>query len=134
MRKRYVAAYICISLVGLAFAMSYLVRTRIPSLQLVTEQQELPDPKAHYSLESGLSDRVSKSYGLALVLVISEYSRKNAVALEAIRSWAHQNFQRDRGFLHSLENTTAAGSHNSVIDALCYSLLTPPRFLLETEA
>jgi hypothetical protein len=134
MRKRYVAAYICIALVGLAFAMSYLVRTRTPSLELVTGQQELPDPKAHYSLESGLSERVSKSYGLALVLVISEYSRNNAVALEAIRSWAHQKFQRDRDFLHTLETSTVSASHNSVIDALCYSLLTPPRFLLETEA
>jgi hypothetical protein len=100
----------------------------------VTERQELPDLKAHYSMESGLSQRVSKSYGLALVLVISEFSRNNAVALEALRSWAHENFQHNPAFLHAVPPPATARPHNSLLDAFCYSLLTPPQLMLEDQA
>ncbi len=98
------------------------------------ESQELPDPKAHYSLASGLQERVSRSYGLALVLVISEFSRKNAIALEALRSWAHANFQRDPAFLHTVETVSVSSTHNSILDSFCYSLFAPPQTILESGA
>lgn len=132
MPKRYIAAYILIALVSLTFVMSYLIKPRAAKVELVCETQELPDPKAHYSLASGLEARVSKSYGLALVLVISEFSQKNAVALEALRSWAHANFQHDPAFLHAVEAPSSQTEHNSLLDSFCYSLLAPPETILES--
>ena len=133
MQKRYIAAYISIALVATASIMVFFVRPHPSTVELDTEVQELPDLKAHYSNESGLSERVSKSHGLALVLVISEYSRKNAVALESLRSWAHDNFQKDPGFLHQPPQSLAPRPHNSIIDAFCYSLFTGPRLVLENQ-
>jgi len=131
MQKRFVAAYLIIALVLLSFISAYFVRSRPPSVVLVTEAQELPDPKARFVPQAGLRERVSKSYGLALVLVISEFSQKNAVALEAVRSWAHDNFQRDPSFLHSGGAKSTQRGSMSIIDAFCNSLLSPPSFLLE---
>lgn len=133
MQKRLIAAYISISLVSLAFVMAFFLRPHAPNVELVTLQQELPDPNAHYITESGLRERVSKSYGIALVLVISEYSRKNAVALEAVRRWAHDNFLQNPGFLHIRDHDPVV-AHNSMLDAFSYSLLAPPRYFLEQQA
>lgn len=134
MTKPQRAARILILVVVVACVMAYFVRPRDSSLKLVTLQQELPDPKANYSVESGLSQRISKSYGIALVLMISEYSHKNAIALEAIRGWAHENFERDPAFLHSPEISPPRRNHLSILDAFCFSLLEGPRELLEEEA
>ena len=74
MKKRFIAAYTIIALVLLSFISAYFIRPHPPSVVLVSESQELPDPKAHFVPQAGLGERVSKSYGLALVLVISEFS------------------------------------------------------------
>jgi hypothetical protein len=70
---------------------------------------------------------------LALVLVISEFSRRNAEALEALRSWAHENFQKDPAFLHSVGAQEVHREHSTVMDAFCSSLFDPPRYLLEEQ-
>jgi hypothetical protein len=134
MQKRYIAAYIAVALVVTASIMAFFVRPHPSSVELDPEIQELPDLKAHYSLESGLSERVSRSHGLALVLTISEYSSKNAVALESLRSWAQDNFQKNPAFLHENAAPAPTRPHNSIIDAFCYSLFTGPRMLLEDQA
>jgi hypothetical protein len=131
MRKRFIAAYTIIGLVLLSFASAYFVRPHPPTVVLVSESQELPEPKAHFVPQAGLGERVSKSYGLALVLVISEFSQKNAVALEAIRSWAHENFQHDQLFLNAPPAKPDQRGSLSIIDAFCNSLLSPPSFFLE---
>jgi hypothetical protein len=131
MKKRFIAAYTIIALVLLSFISAYFIRPHPPSVVLVSESQELPDPKAHFVPQAGLGERVSKSYGLALVLVISEFSQKNAIALEAIRRWAHENFQHDPTFLNAAPANPDQRGSLSIIDAFCNSLLSPPSFFLE---
>ena len=69
----------------------------------------------------------------AMVLVHSEFSRKNAAGLEALRNWAKQQFIQDRQFLnplelpHSLPNQTVGDSFFSCLFAL-------PARALETAA
>jgi len=131
MQKRFIAAYTIVALVCLSFISAYFVRPHPPSVVLVSDTQELPDPKAHFVPQAGLAERVSKSYGLALVLVISEFSQKNAVALEAIRIWAHENFEHDPLFLRSAPPKPQQRGSMSIIDAFCNSLLSPLSFCLE---
>jgi len=116
-----------IALLSTAFGLSYFMRMHQSSTEIVSLKQELPDPDKKYPLDSGLADRISKSYGLALVLVISEYSQRNAVALDGIRTWAKQQYLKDAAFLHSEPIETAQVRHVSIIESLCYSLFSAPR-------
>lgn len=131
MQKRFIAAYTLIALVCLSCISAYFVRPHPPSIVLVSEAQELPEPGAHFVPQPALAERVSKSYGLALVIVVSEFSQKNAVALESIRSWAHENFQHDQFFLQASPPKPDQRGSMSIIDAFFNSLLSPPSFFLQ---
>ena len=125
-RKYKLIAGFIVVMVAVSFAMSYWVRPHDPKVDIVSAQQELPDPRKEYPIDSGLEKRISTSYGLALVLVISEYSQRNAFALESLRAWALQHFQKDPGFLHNVHVDTSPNKHVSIIESLCYNLFAVP--------
>jgi len=128
--RRRLVTYGLIGLVVLAFLMAYFVRPKAPLMDFVSASQEI-GPGEHLPSDQGLAARVSKSYGLALVLVFSDYSRKNAVALESLRSWARENFQRDPGFLHPAMPESPAENHQSIMDALFFNLCAAPLYVVE---
>lgn len=120
-------------LISVAFGLAYFHRPHEPKVEVVNVLQEYPDPTREYPLDTGLSGRISQSHGLALVLVISEFSQRNAIALDSLRSWAKQNFQKDAGFLHNdpIEPTT---KHSTIVESLCYSLFAAPNAALRETA
>ncbi len=120
-------------LISIAFFMSYFGRPHEPSVEIVSALQELPDPKKTYPLDTGLAERISRSYGLALVLVISEYTQRNAFALDSLRAWARQQFQKDGGFLHN-QQPEPITKHVSIVESLCYSLFASPSYALREAA
>lgn len=120
-------------LISISFAMSYFTRPHEPKVEIVNALQELPNPNKTYPLDTGLAERISRSHGLALVLVISEYTQRNALALDSLRSWARQNFQKDAGFLHN-EVAEPASKHTSIIESLCYNLFATPNAALREAA
>lgn len=121
-------------LISIAFATSYFAKPHEPNVEIVSYIQELPDPKKDYPKDSGLAERISRSYGLALVLVISEYTQRNAMALDSIRGWARQQFQKDAGFLHNMQFEPMATRHVSIIESVCYNLLAAPSYALQEAA
>jgi hypothetical protein len=120
-------------LISVAFVMSYFGRPHEPSVEVVNWVQELPDRQKSYPLDTGLSERISRSHGLALVLVISEFTQRNAFALDSLRSWARLNFQKDAGFLHN-EQPDPATKHTTIVESLCYSLFASPSYALREAA
>jgi hypothetical protein len=120
-------------LISIAFAMSYFSRPHDPNVEIVNALQELPDPSRNYPLDTGLAERISRSHGLALVLVISEFTQKNALALDSLRSWARQNYLRDAGFLHN-DLPEPVNKHTTIVESLCYSLFAAPSSALRESA
>ncbi|HEY9714025.1 MAG TPA: hypothetical protein V6C72_11175, partial [Chroococcales cyanobacterium] len=129
--KQKLTAVIVIAAIAIAFALAYFVRPHVPNVEMITATEELPDPNQEYPLDLGLADRVSTSYGLALVLTISEYSNKNAQALNALRGWAKQQFQTNPGFLHAVTVEELGVQHQSIVDSVLYHLLTAPKSMFE---
>lgn len=120
-------------LISIAFALSYFSRPHEPKVEVVSALQELPDPSRNYPLDTGLAERISRSHGLALVLVISEYTQRNAFALDSLRAWARQNFQKDAGFLHN-DIPEPVTKHTTIVESLCYSLFASPSSALREAA
>lgn len=67
---------------------------------------------------------------IAMVLVHSDYSGKNAVALEALRNWAKERFSEDAQYLHPV-SIKIEEHHNNVFSAFVANFLGPERSLLE---
>ncbi|MBI4532608.1 MAG: hypothetical protein HY711_01575 [Candidatus Melainabacteria bacterium] len=128
-RYKLVCLLILAILAGVVLA--YFGRPRPPRLDLVSPRQELPEYSQHYPGDTKLADRVTKSYGLAMVLVQSPYTDKNVVALEAIRSWARQRFQQEPDFLHPVSLEIRGEPASTMFGALGYSLFAGPWYWIE---
>ncbi len=122
--------HVLIALLAAAAIMSFFTKSHRPNMELVTPRQELPGYFETYPGDTGLADRVSKSYGLALVLVRSQYSQKNAVALASLRAWARQRFQQQPDFLHPLSIEPVDPTRHNFIGACAYNLFSPLQYWL----
>jgi len=116
-----------------AFVLSYFVKPQPPRAEIVSAREEIksvdkipPDP--------AFASRLMQGYGLALVLTQSEFSQRNADALESMRSWAKENFQRDSSFLHPVTLSPLEEPRQTVIDCLVFNLFSGPRYTLERAA
>ncbi len=130
--KRKVATAV-IALTVLSALLAYFVKPHPPLLEMVSPQQELPDYKAHYPGDTSLANRLSKSYGLAMVLIQSPYTENNVIALEAIRSWGREQFQKEPDFLHPVSLEYPNPRRHSFIEAFFFNLFTSPRYFLEEQ-
>lgn len=126
-------AFVIVALATTSFLMSYFAKPRAVPIEIVSPTQELPASLATYKVDQTLADRVVQSYQLALILVESQYSRKNATALDALRTWARNNFQRDLYFLHPL-TFDVPESHPSIVECAFHNLFAAPWFFLEEQA
>jgi hypothetical protein len=85
------------------------------------ELQTLPNPKfAEGILHSNI----------AMVLIHSDFSDKNALALDALRTWAKEQFSQDIQYLHPV-SWTVDESQNTIFSAFVTNLMGPARGLLE---
>ncbi len=80
-----------------------------------------------------MASRVANSFTLALVLVKSEFSEKNATGLEYLRVWAQEEFQKDPSFLRPVTLNVPVEVHHSVIDSLFFNLFAGPVYLMQGE-
>jgi hypothetical protein len=85
------------------------------------ELQTQPNPQ--------FADKLIAS-NIAMVLVHSDFSDKNAVALESLRTWAKERFSQDRKYLHPV-SVRADERQNTVFSAFFINLLGPERGLME---
>jgi hypothetical protein len=115
-------ASILVVAILLSVLLAYFGRPKPPLLELVTARQELPDLAEHLPGSTALADRVTKSYRLAMVLVKTPYSADSAVALESLRTWAAERFQREPGFLHPVALEPAPAPIRTFVDSLFYNL------------
>lgn len=132
-RARQKTVYLLILLTLAATLLAYFGRPKPPLLELATPRQELPSYTEHYPGDTSLSDRVSKSYGLAMVLVQSPYTQKNVVALESLRSWARARFQQQPDFLHPVSLPASDDTNQTFIDAFCSNLFTGMHYWLQDQ-
>lgn len=120
--KRDKVAYVLIGAVLLAVLLAYFGRPKPPLFDLVSPRQELPDIKEHLPDDTAIAERVSRSFGLAMVMVRSPYSASNAIALESLRTWAAERFQREPGFLHPVSLEIKPVPNETFIAAVFYNL------------
>lgn len=121
-------------LVGLLAAcmiLSYFVKPKAPMSDLVIPEQELPGFEARYPGDTGLSQRVMSSYGLAMVLFQTPYTDTNVSSLENLRSWAKERFQATPDFLHPVSVRPQNEPNDTVIGALGYNLFASIHYSLQ---
>lgn len=126
--------YLAIAIVFCGALLSYFARPKAPHLELVSPEQISPGAIAEYaSANSNLAEHVLNSYGLALVLVQSSYSPDNANALEALRSWARDNYVADKGFLHPISLEQHEKPADTVFGAFTFNVLGGPYYFLQSK-
>lgn len=85
------------------------------------ELQTVPNPKfAETILHSNI----------AMVLVHSDFSDRNAIALDALRTWAKEQFSQDIQYLHPV-SWKVDESQNTVFSAFITNLMGPARGVVE---
>lgn len=126
--------YLLIGVVTLSFVLSYFYRPRPPIRELVVTSQEIPaGSNLVASGAAPMSSRVANSFALALVLVKSEFSEKNATGLEYLRVWAQEKFQRDPSFLHPVTLDVPVEVQHSIIDSFFFNLFAGPVYFLQEQ-
>ena len=85
------------------------------------ELQTQPNPE--------FADKLTAS-NIAMILVHSDFSDENAIALESLRIWAKQKFNQDRKYLHPV-SVHVDERQNTVFSAFLANLLGPERGLFE---
>jgi hypothetical protein len=131
-RKLKLATIISLILISLAFVMAYFVKPHPLSI----ERADVPEDIASLIMHSSdipLSNRISKSRGLAMVFVISEFSQKNANALGAVREWATNKFDQDPTFIYATQTPRRLELPASIFSSFFYNLLAGPRILAEEQ-
>lgn len=123
--------YVLVAVILASALLSYFVRPKAPVLEIVSPRQELPDFTERYPGDTTLAERVSKSYGIALVLMQSPYTERNVMALDALRSWAQENFRARPDFLHPVVLKVKGEPHHTVVDAVCFNLFAQLRYWAE---
>ncbi|PZM81233.1 MAG: hypothetical protein DKT66_18610 [Candidatus Melainabacteria bacterium] len=125
-------AYLVIGILCLSFALSYFYKPQPPVRELVRASQEMPaGTQLPATGAAPMASRVANSFTLALVLVKSEFSEKNATGLEYLRVWAQENFQRDPSFLRPVTLKVPVEVHHSIIDSLFFNLFAGPVYILQ---
>lgn len=126
--------YLVIGILCLSFALSYFHRPQPPIRELVKASQELP---AGMNLpptgSAPMASRVANSFTLALVLVKSEFSEKNATGIEYLRVWAQENFQKDPSFLRPVTLNVPVEVHHSIIDSFFFNIFAGPVYGLQAK-
>lgn len=124
--------YILLGAICLSFILAYFYRPTPPVQELVKTSQEMPPGSRLVATGAApLSSRVANSFTLALVLVKSEFSEKNATGIEYLRVWAQENFQKDPSFLRPVTLNVPLEVHHSIIDSFFFNLFAGPIYAMQ---
>lgn len=111
-----------VAVVSACWLLTYFVKPKTDEMVFVTPDQQIPNYMAPYPGDTRLSDRIVKSYDLAMILVQSPYMQKNFNALECIRRWARENFAAHPDFLHPAVLPLKEANHDTVFGAFGHNL------------
>ncbi len=126
--------YVVIGILCLSFALSYFHRPQPPFRELVRASQEMPAGSHLPATGSApMASRVANSFTLALVLVKSEFSEKNATGIEYLRVWAQENFQKDPSFLRPVTLNVPVEVHHSIIDSFFFNIFAGPVYFMQAK-
>jgi hypothetical protein len=126
-------AYLGVATMLVCAFLAFFVKPKAPLLELVSPAQELPAFQAKYPGDTSLSDRILKTYALAMVLVESPYLQKNINSLENIREWARDSFHANPDFLHPANLPPKTEYHDTVFGAIGYNLFAGATYWLQQQ-
>ena len=104
--------------------LTFFVKPHPEQVEFASPRQELPNYKAQYPGDTKLSDRIVKSYDLALILVQTPFMQKNFNALECVRRWARERFAEQPDFLHPAVLPLSTTNHDTIFGAFGYNLFS----------
>jgi hypothetical protein len=119
--------------VACMFAFSLGYRANEPTRHIAKVDKVMPYAKFRYPGDLTFAQQVVDSSTFAVVLQKSEFSQANANALEALRSWAGNNFRRDPRFLHPVSLPKPL-PNATVLDSAFYGLFHAPYTWLSSQA
>ena len=128
-RRRIVA--LILAAVATASVLSFFVKPKAPMLEMVSPTQELPEFQPRLPGDLLLPERVTGSFGIAMVLVRNPYTETNAVALENIRSWAKDKFHDAPDFLHPISVRPKHEPNDTILGALGYNLFAAVHYAMQ---
>ncbi|MBX9686477.1 MAG: hypothetical protein K2X27_07230 [Candidatus Obscuribacterales bacterium] len=132
LRNRRQIVTLAVILLVVASLLSYFVKPKAPTGELVSPAQELPGFSAQLPGDNSLAQRVMTSYSLAFVLFESPYTATNVRALENVRSWAQNRFQTAPDFLHPVSIKPEREPNDTMLGALGYNLFAGVRYGLQS--
>lgn len=115
--------------VALLFALAYFVKPKEAVTQIVSPAKMMPQQAIGFPADASFAEHVMNSSSVAIVSHRNEYSNGNANSLEALRSWAAQEFHNDPRFLHPVILPKARAS-STFVNATAFSLIGWPYFAL----
>jgi hypothetical protein len=113
---------------------AFFAKPKATLLSFVTPKDLLPSYQERFPGDTRLSDRVIKSYALAMVLVQTPFTQNNVTSLEMIREWSREQFQRHPDFLHPVSVIVDRERRDTVFGAVGYTILAPMKFWLEEQS
>lgn len=120
--QKFIAATVATTIT--CWLLTFFVKPHPEQVEFVSPRHELPNYTAQYPGDTKLSDRIVKSYDLALILVQTPYMQKNFNALECVRRWARENFAEHPDFLHPAVLPIATTNHDTIFGAFGYNLFS----------
>src|SRR5579885_2389807 len=109
--------------------LSYFVKYSPDVAPIVDPSYETSAPELQSSPNPKFRDKVVSS-NIGIILMYSDFSGKNATALESVRTWAKERFIEDPMFLHPA-SLRYSEHHDNVLSALFYNLFAPVRTVLD---
>ncbi|MBX9639660.1 MAG: hypothetical protein K2X97_08025 [Mycobacteriaceae bacterium] len=111
---------------------SYFLKPAQSTFTIADSKDELSLLEIPNSSDASFAKRVMTS-NLAIVLMRSDFSCQNSVALGALRDWSKQQFSKDPEFLHPVSVSNDQTIHNNVFSAFMHNLIGVQYFWLERE-
>jgi hypothetical protein len=115
--------------VALLFSLAYFVKPKEAVMQIVSPAKMMPLQTISFPADASFAEQVMNSSSTAIVSHRNEYSNGNANSLEALRSWAAQEFHNDPRFLHPVILPKARSS-STFVNATAFSLLGWPYYAM----
>jgi hypothetical protein len=113
---------------------AYFSKPKATLLSFGSPKDLLPTFEERFPGDTRLSDRVIKSYALAMVLVQTPFTQNNVTSLEMIREWSRDQFQRHPDFLHPVSVIVDHEKRDTVFGAVGYTILAPVKFWLAEQS
>lgn len=127
--NRKTLSLIAIASVLSAALLAYFVKYTPDLAPIVDPSYETSAPELQSSPNQKFVDKVVSS-NIGIILMHSDFSDKNAIALESLRTWAKERFSEDPMFLHPA-SLRYSEHHDTVLSALFYNVFAPLRSVLD---